>query len=122
MARPKLNKEREDRILYEIVVDAYDEVERAMGWYYYLQEHLAAQFEARVRFEHPTSPLRVGDKVDVLGLASEEVCERDMFALVRWSNREFAVGMTQLHPLTSDQLVLQAFADWHYWVERGYEF
>ena len=122
MARSKLIKEREDRILNEIVVDAYDEVERAMGWYYYLQEHLATQFEARVRFEHPTSPLRVGDKVNVLGLAPEEVCEHDMFAVVRWASREFAVSMAQLHPLTSDKLILQAFADWHYWLERGNEF
>ena len=104
------------------MVDAYDEVERATGWFCYLQTHLAAQFEARVRLERPASPLRVGEKVDVLGLASEEVCDHDMFAVVRWSNREFAVSMTQLHPLTSDHLVLQAFADWHYWVARGHEF
>lgn len=30
--------EREHRISMEIVVDAYDSGERAMGWYYYLQD------------------------------------------------------------------------------------
>lgn len=31
-----LDPEREQRIAMEIVVDAYDSQERAMGWYYYL--------------------------------------------------------------------------------------
>ena len=38
MARTKKNKAREDRIVMEIVVDAHDEEEQAMGWYYYLEE------------------------------------------------------------------------------------
>lgn len=36
MARPKKDRSREDRIAMEIVVDAYDEDERALGWYYFL--------------------------------------------------------------------------------------
>jgi len=38
MARVKENKTRERRIEMEVVVDAYNESERAMGWYYYLEE------------------------------------------------------------------------------------
>jgi len=30
----------EDRILMDIVVDAYDKEERAMGWFYYIAEGL----------------------------------------------------------------------------------
>ena len=30
--------DREERIIMEIVVDAYDEQERAMGWFYYLAD------------------------------------------------------------------------------------
>lgn len=40
------DKEREDRIIMEIVVDAYDETERAMGWYYYLEDKLRFPFSA----------------------------------------------------------------------------
>jgi len=32
-----LDPEREKRIDMEIVVDAYNQQERAMGWYYYLE-------------------------------------------------------------------------------------
>jgi hypothetical protein len=34
--RPKEDKKLEHRITYDIVVDAYNEVERAPGWYCYL--------------------------------------------------------------------------------------
>jgi hypothetical protein len=47
MAPIKENKERERRIDMEIVVDAYNEVERAMGWYYYLQGGLKFPFKVR---------------------------------------------------------------------------
>jgi hypothetical protein len=33
----EFNREIENRIEMEIVVDAYDESERAMGWYYFLR-------------------------------------------------------------------------------------
>jgi hypothetical protein len=36
MPAPKRSPTREARIINEIVVDAYTESERAMGWYYYL--------------------------------------------------------------------------------------
>lgn len=28
----------------EIVVDAYDEVERALGWYYYIKDNIQVRF------------------------------------------------------------------------------
>ncbi len=40
MHKPNLNRAREHRVIDEIVVDAYNEVERAMSWYYYLEEKL----------------------------------------------------------------------------------
>jgi hypothetical protein len=47
---------REKRIDYEIVVDAYDELERALGWYYYLDEKLSYPFSAKCILERATSP------------------------------------------------------------------
>lgn len=34
----EINEVREERITMEVVVDAYDEMERAAGWYYYLED------------------------------------------------------------------------------------
>jgi endonuclease I len=36
MTKIERDENREERIDMEVVVDAYDEEERAMGWYYYL--------------------------------------------------------------------------------------
>ena len=48
MSRLKDNKARERRIEMEIVVDAYNESERALGWYYYLEERLKFPFKPGV--------------------------------------------------------------------------
>jgi len=37
---------REERIMMEIVVDAYDEEEKAMGWASYLEDKISFPFEA----------------------------------------------------------------------------
>ena len=121
-SKPKQDQVREERIEMDIVVDAYDASERAMGWYCYLEESLAVPFEARIRVELPTSPLNIGDKVEVLGMAPEQLCETDMFVWVRWPKRNLAVPLYQLAPLINDALTAQAVADWHYWVDHGYEF
>lgn len=122
MPKPRINRAREDRIEMEVVVDAYGSDERAMGWYYYLDEKLAVPFEARVRTGLPSSPLSVGDKVEVLGMAPEQACEADMLVWVRWPKRKLAVPLSQLVALIEDEATNEAVADWHYWVSHGYEF
>ena len=44
--------------LIKIVVDAYDEGERAMGWYYYLEDRLSFPFKARCMRQELKSPLK----------------------------------------------------------------
>ena len=67
--KPKRDETREERISMEIVVDAYNEEERAMGWYCYLEDKLGFPFLTRCIKERPISPLRVGDEVEVVGMA-----------------------------------------------------
>jgi Calcium binding len=43
---PTIDPVRENRIDYEIVVDAYNEYEVAIGWLTYLQDHLKFPLEA----------------------------------------------------------------------------
>jgi hypothetical protein len=38
MARERQDKDRETRIENEIVVDAHDSGERALGWYYWVKK------------------------------------------------------------------------------------
>lgn len=123
MASVPEQPERERRIENEVVVDAYDEGERAMGWYYSLDDRLRFPFTATCTEHRITSPLRVGDEVEVTGMADEAVCEHDMLVLIRWAPEGLAVPLAQLRPTAStDEDTRQAVADWHYWVARGYQF
>lgn len=54
----EINSEIENRIEMEIVVDAYNESERAMGWYYYLQDNLSVPFKAECILSVSTSEIR----------------------------------------------------------------
>ena len=117
------NKAREDRIAMEIIVDAYGAEEQAIGWYYYLEEKLQFTFTAICNEKRAISPLRVKDKVDVIGMAPEEECENEMFVTIRWERDGLAVPLSQLTPISHTALqTKQAVEDWHYWVRLGYKF
>jgi hypothetical protein len=121
--KPERDESREERIEMEIVVDAYNEVERAMGWYSYLEDTLNFPFLTRCIQERPVSPLRVGDEVEVIGMATENECEREMFVETPWEHkRTLAVPLSQLEVTQGDEATKQAVEDWHYWVEMAHEF
>ena len=121
--RPKAEPEREKRIEMEIVVDAYGEEERAMGWYYYLEGKLKFPFAATCVTKRAVSPLRAGQKILVTSMAPEEECGKEIFVNVRWEEESLAVPLVQLKPvLKTDKPTRQAVEDWHYWVRMGYEF
>ena len=116
------DEDRENRILMEIVVDAYNEVERASGWYYYLEDTLSFPFMGKCITKRAISPLRVGDEVEVIGMAPEEECEKEMFVMVPWEREGLAVPLSQLEVIHADDQTQEAVGDWHYWVKRGYQF
>lgn len=113
---------REHRIRMEIVVDAYGPEEQAMGWYYFLEERLHVPFTAKCIAERAISPLRVGDEVEITGMAPEEECEHEMFVLTPWEGPSLAVPLAQIEGVDADEETRQAIGDWHYWIARGYEF
>ena len=118
----KENKTREQRIEMEVVVDAYNAEERAMGWYCYLEEKLKFPFKARCKSKRAVSPLQVGEEVNVSGMAPEEDCAAELFVRLRWRRRSLAVPLAQLQPLAVDTETREAVGDWHYWLGRGYRF
>jgi hypothetical protein len=93
-----------------------------MGWYYSLQDRLQFPFTAKCIAKRTISPLRVHDQAEVISMAPEEECEREMFVLIRWEEASLAVPLAQLKPVAVDEQTVQAIGDWHYWVQCGYEF
>ncbi len=122
MTRQDKDEAREYRINMEIVVDAYGPEEQAMGWYSYLDDTLKFPFSARCIAQRTISPLEPGDEVEVVGMAPAEECDHKMFVLIQWKSRQLAVPLMQLEGIQVDEETRQAIEDWHYWVNRGYEF
>jgi len=122
MSKPATNKSREHRIIMEIVVDAYDEYERALGWYYYLQNRFSFPFRAECIAQRIISPLRVGDKVQVVGMPPERECLHEMFVVVRRGDGDLAIPLSQIKAVKANAETREAVEDWHYWVNMGYQF
>lgn len=125
VARRREQPEREDRIIFEIVVDAYSESERALSWYYYLDEKIKFPFKANCTSVRATSPLEVGSEVEVLVMATEDDCMIEVYVFVQHGTKKkskLAVPLAQLQCLSTNEETRQAVEDWHYWVARGYEY
>ena len=123
MTKRSTNKAREDRIVNEIVVDAHDSEEQAMGWFNYLEDQMHFPFTAKCIAVRPISPLHVGDDVEVTEMAPEDECEHEMFVMIRWERKGLAVPLAQIKGgIEADDQTRQAIEDWQYWVKQGYEF
>lgn len=122
MPKSRKNSAREERIENEIVVDAYGPEERAMGWYYYLEDKLRFPFRAKCTVSEVVSPLKKGERVEVLRLAPEGNCTGDMLVLIRWHHRNVAIPLSQLTAIDEHECTNQALADWKYWIAQGYRF
>lgn len=122
MNRIEKDNKREHRIDMEVVVDAYDSEERAMGWYYYVADECSFPFRATCTETRRKSPLNLDDVVQVIGISPAEDCETEIFVDIRWNDRELAVPLSQLVGIEVDDKTEQAIEDWRYWTKRGYEF
>jgi hypothetical protein len=122
--RPRTRQDsvREHRISTEVVVDAYDVAERAIGWFGYLEDRLEFPFTAKCSARRAVSPLLVGDEVEVLSMAPADECTYDMFVMIRWEHGGLGVPLSQLSPTTAGPATYTAVADWHFWVGQGYQF
>ena len=92
-----------------------------MGWYNYLDNKLDFPFHAKCIHPRAISPLKKGETVEVLSLAPEDDCMREMIVLARWQGRKLGLPLSQLEPLKAKSAARQAIQDWRYWVEMGYE-
>ena len=88
------NPDIEQRIDYEIVVDCYDSEEVAMGWYYYLEDHLAFPFVATCKKALKASPLKKAEEVTVTGMGDikELSLNKFPFLLSFWNSRIVPAG------------------------------
>ena len=119
---------REERILMDVVVDAHDTEERAMGWYHYLADKIVFPFVAECIAVDRRSPLELGERVTVLQMSGEDYCEHEIYVDVSWNEKVLAVALAQIKPLYDqedddvNEDAAEAISDWHYWKARAYKF
>jgi len=121
--KPKEDPVREERIEMEIVVDCYNEHERYMGWYCYLEDKLKFPFQAKCTRQRPISPLKKGESVMVIGMLDDD-CDypSDIMLKIRWQNRTMGVPLSHLEGINVNADAKEAIDDWHYWIEHNYRF
>ncbi|OUL27094.1 calcium-binding protein [Nostoc sp. 106C] len=126
MASVELDKTREHRIETEIIVDAEDKEERAMGWYYYLDDTLNFPFMAKWTKKGRKSTSPQEKQVEVLGMAPDDECLKDMFVEVVYPDGKdedvFTARLSEIEVIDADDETQEALADWQYWLARGYKF
>ena len=67
------------------------------------------------------SPLKKGEEVEVLSMASEEDCRAEMFVLARVGGRKVGVPLAILEVTAASPDTREAVKDWQYWVTIRYE-
>jgi Calcium binding len=127
MSSVELDDTRENRIKTEILADTEDKEDRAMGWYYYLDDCLNFPFNAKCMKKGRGKSASPQEKeVEVVGMAPDEDCLRDMFVEVVETGGSdedvFSARITEITPIDADSETQEAIDDWLYWVKRGYKF
>lgn len=122
MSKP-IDEYREDRIVMQVVVDAYNSEERALGWYYYLEGKIDFPFQARWARKKAMSSPHKDNLYTVIGMADIEDCDDDMYVMVEFDDDELPIPLFQLVPIHDvSEASREAICDWHYWSERDYQF
>ena len=116
------NEKIEERIENKVVVDAYDQEDRAMGWWYYVQDNCTFPFQAKCISREGISPLRIGDQVQIFDIGMDEDCEHRIFVEIKWKEYEFSVPLEQLEAIDVDDDTQQVLDDRVYWCDMCYEY
>jgi len=107
----------------EFFLDCYNETERFGGWFCYLENKLECPFHARCVTWREVSPLKKGDKVEVIGVLDEGWDNpSEIFVRIKWQGRKLGVPLAQLEGVEVNNQTADAIADWHYWCAQGYCF
>ncbi len=120
MERVEKDEAREYRLNFDTLIEEIGETALAFGWYYYLDGQIVFPFTAKCIAERATSPLRLGDVIEVFDLAPEDECKHDMLVRILWQGRSLTVSVSQLEGIAVDHYTEEPISDWHYWVGRGY--
>jgi hypothetical protein len=116
------NQIREARFAEKILSEAEDKVERAMAWYYYLDDTINFRFSAVWnKINRKTSSVEKRN-VEVLSMSDAESCLSNMYVVISYMDDQYDVKLSEIEAIDADEQTKEALADWGYWLARGYVF
>jgi hypothetical protein len=111
------NAEIEHRIHDEIIVDAYDDYEVKMSWYYYMEEKLNFPFHATFEIKKRDGSKEI-KRVEVVELTCGVEFGDDMTVGVAFDDYVHSVPLLSLMDIEADEDTLEAIGDWVYWNKK----
>ena len=113
-------EEIRNQIDYEIIVDAYNDVEVSMGWYYTFEKRLVFPFEATAQLKKKGGETE-SKQVKIVGLHSKEegFTERNFQLEMEHGGYIMPIDYSKLSNIKADEETLEMFQIWDFWV-KGY--
>ncbi len=107
------------QIDYEIIVDAYDDIEMSMGWYYTFEERLIFPFEATAQLKKKGGGAE-SKIVQIVGLHSKEegFTEKDFQLEMEHGGYIIPIDYSKLSNIKADEESLEMFQIWNFWVNN----
>jgi hypothetical protein len=87
-----------------------------------MEERLEFPFEAECIYAVGQSPLRVGERVQVVALGEMESCAHGIFVKISFGGRRFDVPLAHLKPLDANAETLKAVQCWYQWLADGNDY
>ena len=106
---------------YEVVVDAYDDSEVYMGWYYFMSERLKFPFKAvaTIKKRNGTSEKHTVEVVEDATDGDRFKCQA-YYVNVDYEGVMMKAEVGDLKPINASEETLKAITVWQYGKENGY--
>ena len=107
--------EMQEKIDDEIIVDAYDEYEQSMGWFYFFDETLENPFTATAQLKKRDGTTE-SKQVKVVGLASkeEDFTNKDFNLEIEQGQYLRPIAYSALSAIKASDETLEAFGIWDF--------
>lgn len=112
-------EEMQYKIDYEIIVDAYDEYEQSMGWFYFFEECLEFPFTALAQLKKRDGTLE-SKRVKLTGMASkeEDFMNNDFNLEMEQGQYLRPVAYSALSDIRASEETREAFQIWDFYWRR----
>ena len=109
------DKERDNRIHDEIIVDCNGDEEVGMSWFYYLQENMEFPFKAKMEIKHRDGTTKT-TKIEVLSIETKNERSWDLrLEVVEAKQTKIQrIELSDLIDVDADEKTIECLEDWKY--------